>query len=84
MPQGSNSKRTNPSNNKANSAGAPGSNNSGSDGVRSNNSYYKPYGGWPGFMASYGLKPWDLDDVEEGRAILEALKAYDQEEQGGK
>ena len=25
-------------------------------------------------MASYGLKPWDLDDVEEGKAILEGLK----------
>lgn len=40
----------------------------------SNYSIYKPFGGYHGFMASYGLKPWDLDDVEEGKAILEGLK----------
>ncbi|KAF8980155.1 hypothetical protein BDQ17DRAFT_1380899 [Cyathus striatus] len=43
----------------------------------SNNSYYKPYGGWPNFMASYGLKPWDDDDVQEGHAIVDAFKEQD-------
>jgi hypothetical protein len=31
-------------------------------------------------MHSYGLKTGDLDDVAEGRAILEAMKAADREE----
>jgi len=44
---------------------------------RSNNSIYQPFGGWHGFMQSYGLKPWDLDDVEEGRRIVEAMKEMD-------
>ncbi|KAI0069894.1 hypothetical protein K474DRAFT_1609691, partial [Panus rudis PR-1116 ss-1] len=26
------------------------------------------------FMHSYGLKPWNNGDVEEGKAILEGLK----------
>ena len=40
----------------------------------SNNSIYAPFGGWPGFMHSYGLKPWDLGDVEEGKSIVEGFK----------
>lgn len=55
---------------------------------RSNNSYYAPYGGWIGFMQSHGLKHTDLDDVEEGKAILAKLKELDrydwEEEQKGK
>jgi hypothetical protein len=46
----------------------------------SNNSIYSSFGGWEGFMHSYGLKPWDLDDVEEGKMIVEAFKAYDKHE----
>jgi hypothetical protein len=33
----------------------------------------KGYGGWTQFMMSYGLKPWDEDDVEEGKQILAVL-----------
>lgn len=40
----------------------------------SNNSIYREYGGWPNYMHSHGLKPWDLDDVEEGKAITQAYK----------
>ena len=28
-------------------------------------------------MHSYGLKPWDLGDVEEGKRIVEGFKAND-------
>lgn len=43
----------------------------------SNNSIYSSFGGWPGFMQSYGLKPWDLNDVEEGKRIVEGFKEHD-------
>ncbi|EPS26164.1 hypothetical protein PDE_01100 [Penicillium oxalicum 114-2] len=33
----------------------------------------KSYGGWSMFLHSYGLKPWNEDDAEEGLRILEAL-----------
>ncbi|KAJ5409103.1 hypothetical protein N7509_002986 [Penicillium cosmopolitanum] len=33
----------------------------------------KTYGSWTNFMQSYGLKPWDDDDVQEGMAILRGL-----------
>lgn len=36
--------------------------------------FLKAWGGWQNFMLSYGLKPWNLDDVEEGKVILEQLK----------
>ncbi|KAK0193313.1 hypothetical protein F5146DRAFT_1133983 [Armillaria mellea] len=41
---------------------------------KSNNSYYESFGGYNNFMHSYGLKPWDMDDVEEGKAILQMFK----------
>ncbi|KAK0470331.1 uncharacterized protein EV420DRAFT_1634759 [Desarmillaria tabescens] len=44
---------------------------------KSNNSYYASFGGYNNFMHSYGLKPWDMDDVEEGKAILEMFKEQD-------
>lgn len=43
----------------------------------SNADIYRPFGGWPGFMQSYGLKPWNLDDVEEGKQIVEKMKEID-------
>jgi hypothetical protein len=46
----------------------------------STNSYYTSYGGWQNFMHSYGLKPWDLDDVEEGKRIVQAFKDADREQ----
>ncbi|KAJ5966734.1 hypothetical protein N7501_002982 [Penicillium viridicatum] len=33
----------------------------------------KSYGGWTSFMQSFGLKPWEADDAEEGKRILEAF-----------
>ncbi|KAL4254884.1 hypothetical protein ABKN59_004290 [Abortiporus biennis] len=40
----------------------------------SNNSLYRSYGGWPNYMHSHGLRPWNVDDVDEGRAITQALQ----------
>ena len=37
----------------------------------------KSFGGWTGFLQSYGLKPWNDEDAEEGKAILEALARDD-------
>ncbi|KAJ5915857.1 hypothetical protein N7454_010998 [Penicillium verhagenii] len=37
----------------------------------------KSYGGWTQFMLSYGLKPHDLEDIEEAKAILEGLAQVD-------
>lgn len=42
--------------------------------------YCKPWGGWQKFMLSYGLKPWDDDDVQEGKAIIQAFRDRDREE----
>ncbi|KAJ5193510.1 hypothetical protein N7449_009652 [Penicillium cf. viridicatum] len=33
----------------------------------------KSYGGWTSFMHCFGLKPWDSDDAEEGKRILEVF-----------
>ncbi|KAL5365789.1 hypothetical protein BJX96DRAFT_180158 [Aspergillus floccosus] len=33
----------------------------------------KGYGGWTMFLASYGLKAWDADDVEEAKQIVAGL-----------
>ncbi|KAJ6017978.1 hypothetical protein N7451_001357 [Penicillium sp. IBT 35674x] len=38
----------------------------------------KSYGGWSQFMASFGLKPWDEDDAQEGKRILEGLAENDE------
>ncbi|KAJ5892867.1 hypothetical protein N7504_009558 [Penicillium tannophilum] len=38
----------------------------------------KSYGGWSQFMASFGLKPWDEDDAQEGKRILEGLAQNDE------
>ena len=34
----------------------------------------KSFGSWPNFMASYGLKVWDDDDVRQGNAILDEMR----------
>ncbi|KAH9899328.1 hypothetical protein C8Q73DRAFT_638018 [Cubamyces lactineus] len=47
---------------------------------KSNNEYYKSFGGYNNFMRSYGLKPWDDDDVQEGKAIIEAFKEGDRQD----
>jgi len=40
------------------------------------NSIYATCGGWYNFLLSYGLKPWNPDDVEEGKRIAEAMLEY--------
>lgn len=37
----------------------------------------KSYGGWSQFMAIFGLKPWDRDDADEGKRILESFAQDD-------
>ena len=37
------------------------------------NSIYAGCGGWYNFLLSYGLKPWDTDDVDEGKRIAQAM-----------
>lgn len=39
----------------------------------------KSYGGWTSFMQSFGLKPWESDDAEEGKRILEAFVQNDED-----
>ena len=39
--------------------------------------YFKHFGGWHGFMRSYGLKPHDDDDVYEAKQILQGMKDGD-------
>lgn len=41
----------------------------------------KSYGGWTQFMISFGLKPWEFDDIDEGKRILEAFVSEDEEEE---
>jgi hypothetical protein len=40
----------------------------------------KSYGGWTQFMHSFGLKPWDMDDMEEAKRILVAFTQDAQDE----
>ncbi|KAJ5092833.1 hypothetical protein N7456_008694 [Penicillium angulare] len=40
----------------------------------------KSYGSWTEFMQSYGLKPYDLDDIEEAKSIVQALASNDDDE----
>jgi hypothetical protein len=49
------------------------------------NSIYAKLGGWQKFLLSYGLKPYNDDDVEEGKSIAQAmldqdLKEWEEEE----
>jgi len=50
--------------------------------------YYKSFGGFNNFMHSYGLKPWDHDDIQEGKRIIQGMrdgdKRYWEEEQRAK
>lgn len=45
--------------------------------TRTDTQYMRSYSGYNNFMHSYGLKPWDMDDVEEGKAILQMFKEQD-------
>ncbi len=44
---------------------------------KSDYQYDKAYGGWHGFMQSYGLKPYDPDDVQEGKDIIAGFRNID-------
>ncbi|KAL2810868.1 hypothetical protein BJX63DRAFT_433830 [Aspergillus granulosus] len=33
----------------------------------------KSYGGWTQFLICFGLKPWNTEDADEGKKILEAF-----------
>jgi len=35
------------------------------------------YGSWTQFMMSFGLKPWETEDAEEGKRIAETFAAHD-------
>ncbi|OQD67230.1 hypothetical protein PENDEC_c041G04586 [Penicillium decumbens] len=37
----------------------------------------KSYGGWTNFMLSFGLKPYNDDDLEEAKTILAAFASED-------
>ena len=52
-----------------------------SDEETSRESVYDSYGGYENFMHSFGLKPWDADDVEEGQRIAESMIAQDEEDE---
>ena len=47
---------------------------------KSNYHYYKDFGSFHKFMHSYGLKPWNDDDVQEATAIIQAFKDQDRYE----
>ena len=44
----------------------------------------KSYGGWTNFMLSYGLKPYEPDDVAESKAIIQGFRDADAREQAHK
>ncbi|KAH1280456.1 hypothetical protein KXV70_001789 [Aspergillus fumigatus] len=35
------------------------------------------YGGWTQFMICFGLKPYELDDVDEAKSLVASLAADD-------
>ncbi|KAG2019244.1 hypothetical protein GB937_005157 [Aspergillus fischeri] len=37
----------------------------------------KSYGGWTQFMISFGLKPYELDDIYEAKSIVASLATDD-------
>lgn len=47
---------------------------------KSDYSYYKDFGGYNNFMASHGLKVWDHNGVQEGKAIIDSFKEQDRYE----
>ena len=66
---------------KNNSKGQGKGGNSQQSATKSSYAIHQSYGGSNNFMHSYGLKPWNHDDVQEGKAIVEAMK--DADRQGG-
>ncbi|KAL6853094.1 hypothetical protein ACO1O0_007647 [Amphichorda felina] len=39
----------------------------------------KSYGGWTNFMICFGLKPYELDDIDEAKQIVATFAAKDAE-----
>ncbi|KXN81851.1 hypothetical protein AN958_03620 [Leucoagaricus sp. SymC.cos] len=77
MPRNSQSQSSSNRNSSSRSGGGGGTTNNNS---RSDYSYYKDFGGYYNFMHSYGLKPYDDNDVQEGKAIIEAFREHDSSE----
>ncbi|OAR01601.1 hypothetical protein LLEC1_00461 [Akanthomyces lecanii] len=44
----------------------------------------KSYGGWTAFMQSFGLKPWEEEDIAEGKAILSAFASDNDDKEAKK
>lgn len=40
----------------------------------------KAYGAWTGFMQSFGLKPWEQSDAEEGHQIARQFALNDEQD----
>ncbi|GJJ15805.1 hypothetical protein Clacol_010083 [Clathrus columnatus] len=59
-------------------------NNKSTSNKTSNREFYEQWGGRENFMFSYGLKPWNADDVREGRAITKVLKENSEADFGGR
>jgi len=58
----------------ANATTASSSNTQSSDNPKPTlNSIYETCGGWYNFLLSYGLKPWNPDDVDEGKRIAQTM-----------
>jgi len=47
---------------------------------KSNYQYYKDFGGFNNFMHSHGLKTYDHNDIQEGKAIIEGFREQDRYE----
>lgn len=47
------------------------------------NTVYKSYGGFQNFLHSYGLRLWNPDDVEEGKAIAAEMLKEDADSKAG-
>ncbi|WOO76469.1 uncharacterized protein LOC62_01G000090 [Vanrija pseudolonga] len=41
----------------------------------------KSYGGWTAFCIAFGLKPWNSDENDEAKAIVQQLARNDDDEQ---
>lgn len=47
---------------------------------KSDYAYYKSYGGFNSFMHTHGLKSWSHDDIQEGKQIIETMRAADKQD----
>jgi len=47
------------------------------------NAVVRSYGGWTEFMQTFGLKPWETEDIEDAISIIKSLVAADEEDAEG-